>query len=123
MLGIDVTHIGIGGTSAGGGLTAALALLVRDRGEIDLRFQLLDCPMLDDRQHTPSSQHDDLAIWSNRSNTFGWMSYLGELYGRDDVPAYAAPARATDLAGLPSAYVVVGDADGFATRTSPTRCA
>jgi triacylglycerol lipase len=112
-LGIDSSHIGITGTSAGGGLCAALALLVRDRGELQLQFQLLDCPMIDDRQTTPSSQADGLLIWSAESNAFGWKSYLGELYGSDAVPYLAAPARADDLRGLPEAYVCVGGADGF----------
>jgi acetyl esterase/lipase len=101
------------GVSAGGGLAAALALLVRDRGEIPIRFQLLDCPMLDDRQATPSSQLEDLLVWSRESNTFGWQSYLGARYGTDDIPEYAAAARAADLRGLPPAYVCVGGADGF----------
>ena len=112
-LGIDRNRIGIHGVSAGGGLCAALALLTRDRGEFDLAFQLLDCPMLDDRQATPSSQADKLAIWSRESNTFGWQSYLGDLSGQDDIPYTAVPARAADLAGLPPAYVCVGGADGF----------
>ena len=112
-LGIDRTRIGVAGTSAGGGLAAALAILTRDRGEIPLAFQLLDCPMIDDRQQTPSSRLDDLPVWSRRSNEFGWRSYLGDLYGRDDIPPTAAPARATDLAGLPPAFVSVGTVDGF----------
>lgn len=113
MLGVDPVRIGIGGTSAGGGLAASLALLARDRGEVPVSFQLLDCPMLDDRQITPSSQGEGLAIWPRESNTFGWQSYLGDLYGTDDVPIYAAPARATDLSGLPPAFVCVGNVDGF----------
>ena len=112
-IGVDPDHIGIGGTSAGGGLTAALALLARDRGEIPLRFQLLDCPMIDDRQVTPSSTLDGLQVWSQESNHFGWRCYLGDLYGSADIPAYAAPSRATDLSGLPPAYVCVGAVDGF----------
>ena len=112
-LGIDRSRIGITGTSAGGGLCAALALLIRDRGEFQVQFQLLDCPMLDDRQTTPSSQAEGLIVWSGESNTFGWKSYLGELYGGDDVPYLAAPSRAVDLRGLPEAYVCVGGADGF----------
>ena len=112
-LGIDKSRIGIHGVSAGGGLCAALALLTRDRGEFDLAFQLLNCPMLDDRQTTPSSQADGLPIWSRESNTFGWQSYLGDLYGQDDVPYTAAPGRAEDLSNLPPAYVCVGGADGF----------
>jgi acetyl esterase/lipase len=110
---VDPGHIGIGGVSAGGGLAAALALLTRDRGEVPLRFQFLDCPMLDDRQVTDSSQLDGLHVWNRDSNTFGWRSYLGDLYGSPDVPAYAAAARATDLAGLPPAYICVGGVDGF----------
>ena len=113
LLGIDPARIGISGISAGGGLCAALALLARDRGEVPLTFQLLECPMIDDTQTTPSSQLEGLAIWSKESNTFGWKSYLGELYGTADIPAYAAPARATDLSGLPPALVCVGAADGF----------
>ena len=101
------------GVSAGGGLAAALCLLARDRGEVPVAFQLLDQPMLDDRQVTPSSREDGLAVWSRDSNTFGWKSYLGDLYGADDVPPTAAPARATDLSGLPPAFVSVGAADGF----------
>jgi acetyl esterase/lipase len=112
-LGVDPNHIGIAGVSAGGGLTAALALLARDRGEIPVRFQLLDCPMLDDRQHTSSSQLDGLPIWGRDSNEFGWRSYLGDRYGTSDIPYHAAPARATDLSGLPPALVCVGAMDGF----------
>ncbi len=111
-LGIDRDRIGIAGVSAGGGLAAALALLARDRGEVPLAFQLLECPMLDDRQTTSSSRLDSLPVWSRESNTFGWRAYLGDRYG-GDVPAYAAPARADDLSGLPPALVIAGGADGF----------
>lgn len=112
-LGVDPDRIGIQGTSAGGGLAAALALLARDRGEIPIAFQVLECPMIDDRLHTPSSNIDRLQVWSRESNVYGWSAYLGERYGTDDVPATAAPARAEDLAGLPPAIVCVGGADGF----------
>jgi acetyl esterase/lipase len=111
--GIDPERLGVMGVSAGGGLAAALALLARDRGEVPVAFQLLDSPMLDDRQLTSSSQQDGLPVWSRGSNTFGWKAYLGDLYGRDDVPFTAAPARATDLSGLPAAFVSVGAVDGF----------
>ncbi len=112
-LGIDPARIGVGGISAGGGLAAALALLVRDRAEIPVAFQLLDCPMIDDRQFTASSQVDGLPVWSRESNAFGWRSYLGALYGTDEIPATAAPARAEDLSGLPPAFISVGTVDGF----------
>ncbi len=112
-LGIDKEQIGIYGLSAGGGLAAALALLARDRGEVPVAFVLLDCPMLDDRQQTPSIRADGLYVWGPGSNEFGWRSYLGALYGSAEVPAYAAPARAADLVGLPPTCVIVGSIDGF----------
>jgi len=112
-LGIDRDRIGIGGISAGGGLAAALALLTRDRGAVPIAFQLLECPMLDDRQRTSSSKLEGLPIWSRESNAYGWQSYLGDLYGGDDIPYTAAAARADDLTGLPPAMVIVGGADGF----------
>jgi acetyl esterase/lipase len=114
-LGIDRSRLGVGGVSAGGGLAAALALLAHQRAEVPVAFQLLDCPMLDDRQRSASSRLDGLPVWSRESNAFGWRSYLGDRYRTDDVPCTAAPARATDddLAGLPPAFVSVGAVDGF----------
>jgi acetyl esterase/lipase len=112
-LGIEPDALGVCGLSAGGGMAAALALLARDRGEVPLAFQLLDCPMLDDRQATPSIRARGLRMWKADSNEFGWRSYLGTRYGTDDVPPYAAAARATDLTGLPPSCVVVGSIDGF----------
>ncbi len=111
-LGVDPQRIGIGGASAGAGLAAGLALLARDRGEVPLQFQLLIYPMLDDRQITPSSTWKD-PIWPPAANTYGWTAYLGAAKGGPDVPAYAAPARATDLTGLPPTPISVGAIDGF----------
>lgn len=111
-LGIDRTRLGIGGASAGAGLAAGLALLARDRNEISLAFQLLIYPMIDDSMKTESSSWQ-VPIWPPKSNDSGWKAYLGDLFGTKDVPLYAAASRAPDLAGLPSAYVMVGALDGF----------
>jgi acetyl esterase/lipase len=111
-LGIDRSRLGIGGSSAGGGLAAALAILSRDRAEIGLAFQLLNSPMLDDRQVTASSRRR-APVWSPDANRFGWSCYLGQLQGTSNVPAYAAAARAEDLSGLPPTLIAVGTVDGF----------
>jgi acetyl esterase/lipase len=79
--------------------------------DVPLAFQYLEYPMLDDRGLTASSQLEGLPIWSRESNTFGWRSYLGDRYGTNDVPADAAPARATQLGCLPTTFIGVGTAD------------
>jgi acetyl esterase/lipase len=113
-LGIDPARIIVGGGSAGGGLSAATALLARDRGGPALAGQLLLCPMLDDRNDTPSAiQMAGLGVWDRSANEVGWTALLGDVRGGPDVSPYAAPARAGDLSGLPPAYIDVGSAETF----------
>ena len=111
---IDVDRLGVMGESAGGGLAAALALLVRDRGEYRLSFQHLIYPMLDDRTCTrePNPNAGEF-IWHARNNAFGWRALLGHEPGLTDVSPYAAPARATDLSGLPPTFIGTGALDLF----------
>ena len=107
--GVDPDRIAIHGISAGGGLCAALAMLARDRGGPAIAFQYLGVPEVDDRLETPSMRaFTDTPIWNRPNAVVSWDSYLGEgVRGTDAVPPYAAPARATDLSGLPPAYVSV----------------
>jgi acetyl esterase/lipase len=114
-LGVDATRIAIGGASAGGGLTAGLALLTRDRGEVPLAFQLLIYPMLDDRTVTSAEPHPYTGeyIWTPDANRFGWTALLGQEPGGPDVSPYAAAARAEHLEGLPSTFISVGALDLF----------
>jgi acetyl esterase/lipase len=115
-LGLDADRIVLIGGSAGGGLAAALALLARDRGGPELAGQLLMCPMLDDRNDSPSVQQmAELPMWNRQANDVGWTALLGDARGGPDVSPYAAPARATDLSGLPPAFIDVGSADSFRT--------
>ncbi len=113
-LGIDPARIAITGPSAGGGLTAGLALLARDRGEVSVAFQAPIYPMINDRNDTPSSHASaESRIWSRQSNENGWRAYVGEGAGGEDVSPYAAATRATDLSGLPPTYIAVGTLDVF----------
>lgn len=113
-LGIDPARVGVMGESAGGGLAAALALLARDRGEHVLAFQHLIYPMLDDRTCTndPHPMAGEF-IWNRERNAFGWGALLGAAPGSDGVSAYAAPARAEDVAGLPPSFIATGALDLF----------
>lgn len=113
-LGADPERIVIAGASAGGGLCAGLALLARDREGPRPLGQVLMCPMLDDRNDTPSAhQMAGLGVWDRTANETGWTALLGARRGGPDVPEYAAPARAADLTGLPPAFLDVGSAETF----------
>jgi acetyl esterase/lipase len=113
-LGIDPDRIVIAGGSAGGGLTAALGLLARDRGGPAVFGQMLLCPMLDDRNNTVSSvQMTGRGVWDHTANATGWGALLGDAAGGPDVSPYAAPARASDLSGLPPTFIDVGSAETF----------
>ncbi|MFE7068767.1 alpha/beta hydrolase [Streptomyces sp. NPDC057620] len=114
-LGIDAGRVVIGGKSAGGGLAAALTLLNRDRGDGPAPVgQLLLCPMLDDRLDSPSAhQCAGVGLWDRASTAVAWQAYLRDECGASDLPPYAAPARATDLGGLPPTYIDVGSAETF----------
>ncbi|MFI5959523.1 alpha/beta hydrolase [Cryptosporangium sp. NPDC051539] len=61
----------------------------------------------------PQPVEDGHGVWDRRANAFGWGCLLGDAAGGPDVSPYAAPARATDLSGLPPAYVDVGSAETF----------
>jgi acetyl esterase/lipase len=113
-LGIDAGRIAVGGSSAGGGLAAGAVLLARDRGGPAVAFQMLVYPMLDDREITPSStEFPGIASWSTEHNRWGWTHLLAGRAGAEDVDHYAAPARATDLSGLPPALIQVGELEVF----------
>jgi acetyl esterase len=105
--GVDPDRIAIHGISAGGGLCAGLALLARDRGGPAIAFQYLGVPEVDDRLGTASmSAYIDTPLWNQPNAVLSWAAYLGAgVPGTADVPVYAAPARASDLSGLPAAYV------------------
>lgn len=115
-LGIKSDQLMVGGESAGGGLAAAVSLYARDKGEVNIAFQMPLYPMIDDRMLTASSQNNHSPVWNSRTNEWAWKLYLGDLYGKD-VPAYAAPARANNYQNLPPTVTFVGDLDPFKDET------
>ena len=109
------SQIMVGGESAGGGLAAALCMYARDKGEVNIAFQMPLYPMIDNLD-TKSSRDNHAPVWNTKLNHFGWKKYLGDLYGKD-VPPYAAAARQTDYSNLPPAYTFVGDIEPFYCET------
>jgi acetyl esterase/lipase len=115
-LGVRDDQLLVVGMSAGGGLTAAVSLLARDRGEIRIAHQMPLYPMIDHRMITESSRDNDAPVWGSRHNRIAWDLYLGPL-ARGAVPKYASPSLETDFGGLPSTTSFVGELDPFLDET------
>ncbi|KAJ3455141.1 hypothetical protein MRS44_013741 [Fusarium solani] len=114
---IDPTRIAVHGDSAGGGIAAGVCLLARDRKlEPPIAKQILIYPMLDDRMRV---EQDDPSVkfmsWTPTTATIAWDAYLGKAREGNDAQtlSYVAPARATNLRGLPPTYIEVGTLDLF----------
>lgn len=110
-LGIDPARIVVAGASAGGGLTAGMTLLARDRGGPAIAAQVLICPMLDHRNESVSARQyaEGPATWTREANAFGWRSVLNG----STASAYVSPALATDLGNLPPTFIDTGSAEVF----------
>lgn len=110
-LGVRSDQIMVGGESAGGGLCVAVCMMARDKGEVNVAFQMPLYPMLDNLD-TDSSRNNHGKVWNTRCNHLGWKLYLRKNWKREVSP-YAAPARQTDYSNLPPAYTFVGDGEPF----------
>ena len=109
-LGIDKTRIAIGGDSAGGCLTAAVALMARDRGLMAPLFQMLIYPVTDRRMITESMKNFvDTPMWNGRLSVKMWEGYLGS--GEHEHIEYASPVEAPSLENLPDTYMETAEFD------------
>ncbi len=114
-LGINKSQIMVGGESAGGGLTAAIAMYARDKGEVNIAFQMPLYPMIDNFD-TDSSRDNHAKVWNTKRNHQAWAVYLRK-DAKKEVSPYAAPSRQTDYSGLPPAYTFVCTAEPFYCET------
>lgn len=115
-LGIDTARLAVGGESAGGGLSAAVALAARDRGGPTSAYQLLLYPVIDDSLTSHSVRTmTNTPLWDGPNSALMWAHYLGPVDQRGDVSPYASPARAIGtergLSGLPPAYILACEHD------------
>jgi acetyl esterase len=109
-IGADPSRIAIGGDSAGGNLAAAVALRNRDEGGPQLALQLLVYPVIDVACATPSMTSNGTGyMLTADSMRWMWSNYLDAGAGAQD--PYACPSAASDLTGLPPAYVVTAEFD------------
>lgn len=110
MFGGDHSCIAVGGESCGANLAAAVALMSRDKAELELKFQLLLYPV------TTNEMNKDVYRKSKDQSfiTFNAMSMFWSLYLKnpeDGNHPYASPLKAKSLAKLPPAFVVTAEFD------------
>jgi acetyl esterase len=108
-LGLDPDRVAVGGTSAGGNLAAAVALLAREREGPKLVLQLLVYPPLDHRADLSKQEALDPLLLGARDVAWCWSHYLADAADGDN--PLASPLRAEDLRGLPAALVITAELD------------
>ncbi|HEX2038691.1 MAG TPA: alpha/beta hydrolase [Acidimicrobiales bacterium] len=102
-------RLAVAGDSAGGNLAAALTLRARDAGGPPLRFQLLVYPAVDHTLSFPSIVENGRGFFLYEDDIRWFRDHL--LRGHDPRDPLASPYFATDLSGLPPAYVVTAEYD------------
>lgn len=108
-LGCDPARLAVAGDSAGGNLSAAVAIMARDRGGPAIRHQLLLYPVTDDDFSLPSYAENGGGEYflGEAMMRWFWDQYLG-----DTGPAPLARVGSTaNLADLPSATVITAEYD------------
>lgn len=114
-LGIDSSRLAVAGDSAGGNLAAVVSLMARDRKTLgktapEIRFQLLiyPCCDMDSSSWASMEENKDGPFLTREIMNWFYDHYMGDQNRRDP---YAAPIRADDFSGLPSALVVTAELD------------
>jgi acetyl esterase len=109
-LGGDPAHLAVAGDSAGGNLTAVLALRARDEGGPAIEAQALIYPVTDSACDT-ISMRDNAEGYMLTADAMEWMwgMYVPDEAGRSH--AYVSPLRAPDVSGLPRAIVITAEFD------------
>ncbi|GJF33179.1 esterase [Kitasatospora sp. NE20-6] len=110
--GLDATRIAAVGDSVGGNMTAALTLMAKERGGVPLVQQVLFYPVTDASFDTPSYRQFATGYFLRRDGMqWFWDQYTTDPAQRAEITASPLRATTEQLAGLPPALVITGEAD------------
>jgi acetyl esterase len=110
--GLDPERLAVAGDSVGGGMTAALTLMAKERGDVRFVHQSMYYPVTDAAMDTDSYERFAEGYFlSAKSMAWFWDCYAPDRARRAE--PFASPLRASDeqLAGLPPAFLLVDEAD------------
>ncbi|MEV4129121.1 alpha/beta hydrolase [Nocardia sp. NPDC049707] len=109
---LDASRIAIAGDSVGGNMAIALTLMAKERGDVTFRQQVLFYPVTDANFDTGSYQEFAVGYFLTRDGMkWFWDQYTTSESDRAQITAAPLRADLEDLAGLPPALVITGEAD------------
>ncbi|GAA1194050.1 alpha/beta hydrolase [Pseudonocardia alaniniphila] len=110
--GLDASNLVVAGDSVGGNMTAVLAILAKQRGDVTFLHQSLYYPVTDAGQDTESYRtYANGPYLTAESMAWFWDAYLPEKDKRAEITASPLRASLEDLAGLPPTFVIVDEND------------
>ena len=109
---VDSSRLAVVGDSVGGNLTAALALLAKERGGPSIRFQVLFYPVTDANFDTLSYRKYEQGYWLTReAMKWFWNNYTSNETNRKEPTVSPLQASIEQLSGLPPALIINGEND------------
>jgi acetyl esterase/lipase len=110
--GLDASRMAVAGESVGGNMTAALALMAKERGDVRFIQQSMYYPVTDAAMNTASYEEFASGFYLSRTEMeWFWDAYTTSLQERAEITASPNRASAEQVAGLPPAYLCVDEAD------------
>src|SRR2546421_9918081 len=110
--GLDVERLAVAGDCVGGNMATVLTLLSRERGEPDIRLQVLFYPVTDAAFDT-ASYHQFAEGYHLQRDTMMWCweQYTRHPSERNEITASPLRASTQQLQGLPPALIITAEAD------------
>ena len=109
---LDPSRMAVAGESVGGNMTAALALMAKQRGDVTFLQQSLYYPVTDGAMNTDSYDQFATGYYLSRASMeWFWDAYTPDLALRSEITASPNQASLEQVTGLPPALVFVDEAD------------
>jgi acetyl esterase/lipase len=110
--GLDASRFAVAGDSVGGNMTAAATVMAKERGDVHFVAQLLFYPVTDANFDTASYEQFAEGYFLRRDGMqWFWDQYTTDEGQRNEITASPLRASLDQLAGLPPALVINGEAD------------
>ena len=110
--GLDASRMAVAGESVGGNMTAALALMAKERGDVTFVQQSMYYPVTDAAMNTASYEQFATGYYLSRTEMeWFWDAYTTDPGQRAQITASPNQATIDQLKGLPPTFVCVDEAD------------